>query len=363
MTRSNPPQTDEIEISLLGPGKGEAIVLHLGNNDWIVVDSCRHRDTGDNAVIEYLELLGVQPPEVRLLVASHAHDDHISDFASLVEKYGQALVACSAATTSEEFFALIEQDVHFIPLRHAVYKEFNRIFDLMRERRTGSPGYTYTWALETRELWARSHSDSIPPARVWALSPSDLAVTRSKQAFASLAAAAGETPSIPQHDPNELAVAVWVEVGDIRMLLGSDLTTGPQGCGWKRVISAALTRGQKASVYKVAHHGDPKADYPLIWTELLEGQPIAIVAPFRPSNRPKPEDLARLCQRTSATYITAKPRRGVSTGAARTTAALLSTLASNVREPDQHAGHVRLRRSAGSPTWEVEVFPPARSAC
>lgn len=364
MKRSKAPRPEEVEVSLLGPGTGEAIVLHLGNDDWIVVDSCLHRDTRENAVVEYLEHLGVDPGRVRLLVASHAHDDHITDFSTLVETYPDALVSCSAATTAEEFFALLEQDVHFVELRHAVYTQFNRMFDLMEKRRIGSPGYTYTWATESRPLWERVAAGPAPAARVMALSPSDAAVTRSKQAFASLAAAAGARPAIPQHDPNELAVALWVEVGALRVLLGSDLTYGPAGCGWSRVITAALNNGERASVFKVPHHGDPRADHPSIWTDLLEPTPIAIIAPYRPSHRPRPEDLARLCKRTAETYVTAHPGFRLAKGKARAAAALLSDLTVDVREADRHAGHIRLRRPwSGVSPWTVEVFAPARRAC
>ncbi len=364
MTRSRAPEPDEVEVSLLGPGTGEAVVVHLGDNDWIVVDSCLHRDTRENAVIEYLDLLRVKPEDVRLLVASHAHDDHITDFATLVDAYPDALVACSAATTAEEFFALLEQDIHFVELRHAVYKEFNRIFDLMQKRRVASPGYTYTWAFETRELWGRPTIGSVPLASVGALSPSDVAVTRSKRAFASLAAAAGERPTILQHDPNELTVAVWVTVGKLRILLGSDLKNGPAGCGWTRVVTAALTNGERASVFKVPHHGDPRADHPGVWENLLDPAPTAIVAPYRPSHRPRPEDLVRLCQRTPETYMTAHPGFRLAKGLPRTAAASLSDLALNVRETDRHAGHVRLRcRWNGVSPWSVELFPPARHAC
>lgn len=364
MTRSRAPQLEEVEVSLLGPGTGEAVVLHLGAGDWIVIDSCMHRDTRENAVVEYLNLLRVEPDKVRLLVASHAHDDHITDFANLVETFPKALVACSIATTAEEFFALLEQDVHFGELRHSVYQEFNRIFDLMQMRRTGSPGYTYTWAVETRELWRRSTTAAAPLAGVKALSPSDVAVTRSKQAFASMAASAGKIPTIPQHDPNELAVALWVEVGNVRILLGSDLKNGPAGCGWTRVVTAALTNGERASVFKVPHHGDPRADHQGVWADLLEPKPTAVVAPYRPSHRPRVEDLLRLCGRTDETYVTAHPGFRLTKGLSRTAAASLGDLALNVRETDRHAGHVRLRcRWDGLSPWSVELFPPARRAC
>lgn len=364
MPRTEPPEADEVEVSLLGPGKGEALVLHLGFNDWVVVDSCIHRDTRQNAVIEYLDSLAVKTADVRLLVASHAHDDHIKGFSTLVETYPDALVACSSATTAEEFFALLEQDLQFIELRHSVYKEFNRMFDLMSRRQIGSPGYTYTWAFEARDLWTRPSSATAPLARVRSVSPSDLALTRAKQAFASMVAAEGERPRVPQRDPNELAVAVWVHVGELRILLGSDLKNGPTGCGWNRVVAASLTNGERASVFKVAHHGDPRADCPQVWSDLLEPEPTAIVAPYRPSRRPRPEDLDRLCRRTEKTYVTAHPGFRLSKGEARTAAASLSDLAFDVRESDGRAGHIRLRRKAdASGPWNVELFPPARRAC
>ena len=364
MTRGSPPEHNEVEVSVLGPGTGEAVILHMGNDDWVVVDCCRHRDTEENAVVEYLGLLGIDTTRVRLLVASHAHDDHINGFAALVETFGSAIVACSAATTAEEFFALLEQDQHLGPLRHSVYTEFNRIFDVMLQRQTGAPAYTYTWAFEGRELWSRPEVDDVPAATVWALSPSDLAVTRSKQAFASLAAAAGQTPTVPQRDPNELAVAVWAQVGSAQILLGSDLTRGPNGCGWMRVVSGSVAKGEHASVFKIAHQGDPKADYPLIWSELLTPDPVAVVAPYRPSRRPRPDDVERLCRRTENTFLTANPGWRISAGSARIAAASLAHLAMNVRETDRHAGHVRLRLKydAFGP-WNVELFPPAQGAC
>lgn len=362
--RSSPPEHDEVEVSLLGPGKGEAVILHLGNREWIVIDSCLHRDTRQNAVLEYLQVLGVRPGEIRLVVASHAHDDHIGDFASLVEAFPDAQVVCPVATTSEEFFGLLEQDVHLAELRHTVYTEFQRIFDLMQERQAVTPGYTYTWAIEDRDLWSREAAGGVPAATVRALSPSDMSVTRSKQAMAALTAAAGARPTIPQRDPNELAVAVWVEVGALRLLLGSDLKNGPAGCGWSRVVGATLTHNQSASVFKVAHHGDPSADHPGVWENLLDVEPLALLAPYRPSHRPRREDLERICKRTSNTYITAHPGFRLSPGVARSSAALFSDLAFGVRESDRHAGHIRLRRKwDGSVPWMVELFPPARPAC
>ncbi|PXF57856.1 MAG: hypothetical protein C4B58_08625 [Deltaproteobacteria bacterium] len=46
------PSPDELEISLFGPGRGECVVAHLGNNDWLVVDSCL--DNTSLSIISFL---------------------------------------------------------------------------------------------------------------------------------------------------------------------------------------------------------------------------------------------------------------------------------------------------------------------
>ncbi len=36
----NAPEPDEIEVSLIGPGYGESVLVHLGDGEWVVADSC-----------------------------------------------------------------------------------------------------------------------------------------------------------------------------------------------------------------------------------------------------------------------------------------------------------------------------------
>lgn len=68
---AGPPEDDEFEIILLGPGYGESIVLHVGNGVWVVVDSCLDRD-GRPGALRYLEGIGLEPAQsVALIVATH----------------------------------------------------------------------------------------------------------------------------------------------------------------------------------------------------------------------------------------------------------------------------------------------------
>ena len=73
-----PPNADQVEVTLLGPGYGECAVIHLGNGHWALIDSCLDSDTGRPAALSYLEGMGVDPATaVRLVLATHCHDDHV----------------------------------------------------------------------------------------------------------------------------------------------------------------------------------------------------------------------------------------------------------------------------------------------
>jgi glyoxylase-like metal-dependent hydrolase (beta-lactamase superfamily II) len=83
VSRVEPPAHDQFEVSIIGPGRGECVILHLGNNDWCVVDSCLDRNSSQPAAVEYLQSLGGDAlGGVRLVIATHWHDDHIRGLAS-----------------------------------------------------------------------------------------------------------------------------------------------------------------------------------------------------------------------------------------------------------------------------------------
>jgi hypothetical protein len=49
---------------LIGPGYGESIIVHLGDGEWMIVDSCVQRlDQGNpqSAAVAYLREIGVDP--------------------------------------------------------------------------------------------------------------------------------------------------------------------------------------------------------------------------------------------------------------------------------------------------------------
>ena len=45
------PAIDEIEVSIIGSGFGECILLHLTENEWVIVDSCLNYDKQEAAAL------------------------------------------------------------------------------------------------------------------------------------------------------------------------------------------------------------------------------------------------------------------------------------------------------------------------
>jgi hypothetical protein len=230
-----------------------------------------------------------------------------------------------------------------------------------------SGGHPYQYAIADRPVWSRPAGVGSDAASITALSPSDEAVTRSRQHLANQMPTAGEAPRrLAKSDPNTTSVALWVEVGNVSILLGSDLRNGPgPNCGWNAVVASPSRPSGSASVFKVAHHGDPMAHHDRVWAEMLDTDVIAILAPYRRGVfRPQGPDRERICNAAGQSFISAAPGRVPPSAAVRRSAAALGGVAMNIQEDEGVAGHVRLRTQLPGPgPWEVVLEAPARDFC
>ncbi len=81
------PASHIAEVSLIGTGGGygESSVIHVGNNEWIVIDSCINPNTFQCLPLEYLRKIGVDvKTQVKSIVCTHWHNDHIQGMSQLV---------------------------------------------------------------------------------------------------------------------------------------------------------------------------------------------------------------------------------------------------------------------------------------
>jgi hypothetical protein len=128
-----------------------------------------------------------------------------------------------------------------------------------------------------------SLATGLAEAKVFSLSPSDASMLQAKLALANLLPKAGERKKrIASPTPNHAAVALWVQVGGHKLLLGSDLekTSDPK-TGWSVILDESAVVSGRAGVFKVAHHGAESAHEPRVWSDLLSKDPVALLSPFR----------------------------------------------------------------------------------
>ena len=345
MPETRPPHPHELEVSLFGPGVGECVVIHLGNGEWMVVDSCRSSDGKAAVALEYLERLGVDVArQLRLIVVTHWHDDHIRGLAQIMQKAKSAQFACSAALLSKEFLTLVAADREIKLIEHSSgISEFADVLDILEKRTTSrypvGPDY---WAHEGSLLYRRPDHG----VTVTALSPSHQTITDSKGAIASMIPTQGEPiRRFYRPDPNELSVVVMVSTPGINLLLGADLERGSHRTrGWQAVINSTVKPERLSHIYKVAHHGSPGADLEEIWTELLADQVYAMVSPYARMRvpLPSPDDVKRMKQYTENIFCTgpatkSPPRRDPSVE--RTIKEMVKTH----RAIRKRSGHLRAR--------------------
>ena len=202
--------------------------MHVGDGAWVLVDSCGRTDAP--TALEYLEILGVDPGEaVKLIVASHWHDDHIRGIAQMAAVCRKAKFCCSNVLCADEFLGVVHalDNRHFAASSSGV-REIYSVFSRLRE-----VGGVPTWAVANRRIFVHGL------CRIWALSPSDDAFVDFMRAMSPLLPRAGQAETrVPSRSPNEIAVALRIEVGDIAVLLGADL----EQRGWSKILAYATAK-------------------------------------------------------------------------------------------------------------------------
>jgi hypothetical protein len=354
----NPPKPDEIEVTVIGPGHGESVVVHLGAGEWLVVDSCVDPVDTERvpAPLKYLRGLGVQVERaVKLIVVSHWDDDHIKGIAEVVRACTAAKLSCSVGLTEREFNKFVERiSIGAAATRKGNVGEFRQVLDIMEDR-----GDSILRATPGRTL--------IGTPKVVAWSPSDF----EDQLFLrfvieQLPVAGGPLRRAVPGSPNLTSVVLSIEWTGTSVLLGGDMEAHPDNRrGWEAIATEGARIGfPKGHVVKVPHHGSHTGHHDRMWAELLDQEPISVIAPFgrgRIDKRPpKSTDVRRINALSSATFLTAK--RGSDALAKKDVAVNRSLREGMVKLASRKAaiGMVRLRRNRAG--WQHTLFGSARRA-
>jgi len=363
------PDRHQLEISVFGPGIGECVVVHLGDGDWIVVDSCLDRRSGQPAALDYLRSVEVDvASQVKLVVATHWHDDHIRGLAEVLHTAESARFVNSAAYALKDLLRVVQLGSKS-PRPSSATTEYDRIIRVLTARRQKGErrdAVGPVQALANKKLLVLANTGRSVAAEVFALSPADGVFNRGALELRNALSAVEQGRRPCGQGPNQLCVVLWMKVGVLDILLGADLehVSGTTE-GWQAIIGSGERPGGRAGFFKVPHHGSRNADCPACWTDLLLRQPIAILTPYSPSMLPKPADISRLCARTPQVFLTSDP---LHYGLPRRENAVEKTLREIVVKRRALAGgmgHVRLRCDARTIGEEplVHLQNGARQQC
>jgi hypothetical protein len=364
----NAPARDQIEVSLFGPGFGECVVIHVGFGEWIIVDSCTGPASRAPVALDYLRTLGVDPAvAVRLVVATHWHDDHVKGLSGLVRACASARFACSDALRSDEFQTLVEVFGTGTMLSSSGVDEMKTVFEILRERRKTDPAASVpVCAVADRCLWQRQRDPGGISCEIHSLSPSDAELMAAKLGLTRLMPGPkGPKRRIGNLLPDETAVALLVTVGGVSVLSGSDLEEhGTAGSGWSAVVASPCKPRSTSAVFKVPHHGSETADHPPVWTSMLSENPVAVLTPFILGRHalPTAEMAGRILKRTDRAFITRSPKRDKPVKRAAVVERTLRETVRRITPIEVEPGHIRLRYSLseGAPAeWTTDLFDGA----
>ncbi len=352
MTR---PALDEVEVTVIGPSYGESVLIHLGDERWVIVDSVVRQGQTRSAAIEYLDSIGVNPQNaVKLVVVTHWHDDHIRGVANVVELCSSAAVCVPTTFTRHEFISFLA--AHADPLASSFgtgVDELTRVFGMIRTRSQNLLGLADTRLLHISE----EHTSHKRRTEIWSLSPSAFQVTESLGKMAKLIPGFGKTKrrAVPTGE-NDHSIALWISVGDDCVLLGGDLEETPdKRAGWSAVVASNNRPRDKASIFKVPHHGSSTGHNNNVWTDMLQLEPHAILTPWnRAGKLPTSVDLARLQALTKHVHLTAPPAELARVKHDYEVEKLLRDFGIRTYREPREVGIVRARKKAGTAEWTID---------
>lgn len=365
----DPPRADEFEVSLFGPGIGECIVLHLGENEWSIIDSCLDKISEEPIALQYLRHFGITVESaVKLIAVTHWHDDHIRGTSKLLNKCRQADFVCPVAFLADEFSRLIDAfHTRFLSLTtDSGTDEFADIMMLLRREHAGPrpQAERLRYAISDKVLLSNHDPQRAFPVTMYALAPSDASVTLAINSFRELF----PKENTPKRRavalfPNHVSAAFWVTAGDFHVLLGGDLEVGGNDTlGWRAVVKSKTRPVGNATIVKVPHHGSKNAYYAPMWHNMCDPDPVALVTPFASGAKPLPsdEDIKTIKRHTSQLFCTGNPRGLKPPRRDSTSDKFLDSIVLSRRRIEGPMGHVCVRFSGGD-TPRVHMIPPAQA--
>lgn len=296
-------QTIEATLIGTGGGYGESIVIHLGDQNWMVVDSCQDPNTHECLPLEYLKSLNVNTKRnVKLIVCTHWHDDHIRGISKLLKECPSAIFTFAQTTDRKKFLQFVGLDYKKLKNETSTSStyELQKSLDILRKR-----NQPIKEAVQDRLLLKKSSKELF--FEIFSLSPSDKILDNFNQEIAALITDYGCSNKKTIIDsPNDKSVVIFIKVNNIRFLLGSDMeVSNDKNKGWECIKNNCQCIDKKSILYKIPHHGSINGYNRAIFEGLVSNEAVSLLSPYnRGKKLPKKDMLINYLNHTELLYIT-----------------------------------------------------------
>ncbi|MDX1760621.1 MAG: MBL fold metallo-hydrolase [Christiangramia sp.] len=302
------PEDDEIEITLIGTGGGygEAVVIKFNINEWAIIDSCVNPSTKEPLTTEYLSRLGVDLSQVKFVLCTHWHDDHIRGLSKVLEKCTSAQFCMPHVNDRQKFLEYVNLDCAKIKKGSiASFQEFKKCLEVVRGREKQLKRLKADLVICQRELELNCGSKF--PIELYSLSPSESVIEHFDKELSQLFAAYKlNQKSIPERSANNKSAVIYFKYGTFTAVLGADLEVSPNSNeGWLDIKNNSEVRNGKSVIYKIPHHGSSNGYDEEIYTDMFEYNAILKLSPWnRHTKLPQTEMLQKYKEHSDKLYIT-----------------------------------------------------------
>ena len=287
------PQPDELEITTLGPGpsSGESIVVHLRNDEWIIIDSCK---TGGKVLpLEYLSGIGVNCElQVKMVICTHWHTDHIQGLPEILNECKNAKFLVAPVGDFKGYMNVVLKEAGIDPLGSNIWNTLNQCLEALATYNQREP--------EPLTLNARFLHDGNKD--MLAIGPSREMYKRFHASLLKIDPKHPQIEDIEDLEGNLCSLALSINFKGQKALIGGDMEVGRnkankynyKGCeagcmenedlGWCNAIKEGNVFSDERPYHfvKLPHHSSASAYCPKMWDEgMNEEKPIGTTTIFR----------------------------------------------------------------------------------
>lgn len=286
-----------------------------------VVDSCRYkfRDTIYILPLEYLKTYDVK--HLCFVILTHPHADHYRGMIKLLQYFDSSIdrICRYSGSGIREFKAYLSALETQKGDRQGDIRELANLFSFMN--RLKEKGVKLRRLAELTDIIPVRDVDlsgrKTFRVRLISLSPSATSEEKYEKllyetTMMGIKGDRGQSLGLNDRQHNLIASALLLEIGAVRIVLGSDLEKGDSDrIGWRGVCSNVDCPNLSAHLIKVPHHGSRGAHYDQAWITHSSNVPlVSVITPYNKVAPPLPldSDISRIKSYCMRVGLTSLPR-------------------------------------------------------